>query len=57
MLGRCNKSMRKIKPSHWTCESCSHWDDVNGCWADCDDFGSSDYCDDNVDGEGDEDEN
>jgi hypothetical protein len=48
--------MRKIKPSHWTCESCPHWDDINGCWADCNDFGSSDYCEDNVDGEGDEDD-
>jgi len=24
-----------MKPNHYDCESCPHWDDINGCWANC----------------------
>lgn len=44
-----------IKPNYWLCGggdlNCSHWDDINGCWCDCKEFG-----DENCDPPDDEDE-
>lgn len=28
-------SIKMVKPNNWDCESCPHWDEVNGCWRDC----------------------
>ncbi len=28
----------KIRPNHYACEGCSAWDEVNGCWNDCEEY-------------------
>jgi len=28
------QNIRSLRPSHWNCEGCSSWDDINGCWQD-----------------------
>ena len=48
-----------MKPNAIMCEGCPHWDDINGCWADCENVCTRGYVDEdgNFDGDAYDEEN
>ena len=32
------KVFEPVRPNSYVCEGCFEWDDVNGCWANCDEY-------------------